>query len=297
MTDRYWSTLTSTCGRIESTRFKLLTYNLRSLLIRFSFELPFNEDSRGGSRESNIRLVPPFMQMGLYLLDEKNSTQRLAYEQILTLFISSLKESKLSWLDSMNKEENIHFCLILSLFLHSKEEWIFWKFNLFERLLFQIFVDHFPSIGSSSASSSDSNNNKQQDQQQKEENSSVDINYLFKLSKPILLFFSLIDKFQVLFKGDSNVNPSVDGTVSHSSNEQWIVDLKDKLKSKSSELSDQSKQLLDDAEDMLFPCESFTELIDEAGILPNILERSDSVDNFILNSLAEYKSLRKGGSS
>ena len=292
MVDRYWSTLYSTCGRVDSSsKFKLISFNLRSLLNRFSFELPFNDDSRGGGRESNIQLIPTFFLMGLYMLDDKN--QRKLNNQTISQFLSQV--DRLVWFQNLLKEENVHYHLITSLFLLSKEEWSKWKFYLFERLFFQAIFEHVPislitgkkEENQSSASPQQSNPSGNDGNHQ---NVEVPEN-LFKLLRPSLLFFGFIDKLHSLLKSNSSLPVSDDPVISHKSDENWIVSIRDSLKNRGNEISEKTQKLLEEANDTLYPIESFDEFYDEIGIVNSVLSNYNTYEEFLNTSFSQYVSI------
>lgn len=44
-------------------------HDLKHLLLKFAWEKSFSEDSGGGGRESNVKLVPYLIHMALYVLN------------------------------------------------------------------------------------------------------------------------------------------------------------------------------------------------------------------------------------
>ncbi len=44
-------------------------HDLKHLLLKFVYERSFSEDSGGGGRESNVKLVPYLIHMALYVLN------------------------------------------------------------------------------------------------------------------------------------------------------------------------------------------------------------------------------------
>ena len=81
-------------GRIESPRFRLAVHDLRSLLERFAYDQSFSADSLGGGRDSNVKLIPFMVQLGLFLLDRKASSQRATYDRAMAAFVA---EEPSSW--------------------------------------------------------------------------------------------------------------------------------------------------------------------------------------------------------
>lgn len=74
--EKYWSTLHTTVGRIESSHFRLLAHDLKFLLLYFAKEQSLAVHSHGGAKESNIKFIPFLIQMGFNLLDSPKKLTR-----------------------------------------------------------------------------------------------------------------------------------------------------------------------------------------------------------------------------
>jgi E3 ubiquitin-protein ligase UBR4 len=262
MVENYWSVLSGSCGRCDMSRFKLISHDLRFIFHRFAFELPFNEDSRGGNRESNIRLIPPFMKMGFYLL-EHGSDKRSVNEQNLSGFLTS---DHAAWFKPPKREraDNSEFYATLSLFLLSFVEWEKFKFLFLERLLLESFME------------------------------GIDVesempNDLFGASKKALVFFFMLDQVQQRIKSELPVpeNLSDDSRVNHASNAPWITQLQENLRCKFDELDRVMISLLEPYEQAVLPCKSFQEF--PSLNIPHDL----TVENFVTNTWTQARELSK----
>jgi E3 ubiquitin-protein ligase UBR4 len=60
---QWWSNLQH-AGRVETSRCRLLAHDMKLLLLRFALEESFSTYSKGGGRESNIKLLPYLTLMG-----------------------------------------------------------------------------------------------------------------------------------------------------------------------------------------------------------------------------------------
>ena len=70
--ETFWSTI-SFRSQFTISRFELLSEDLRLLITRFAYEESFSEYSKGGGKESNIKLIPFMVQMGTHLLKKSTS--------------------------------------------------------------------------------------------------------------------------------------------------------------------------------------------------------------------------------
>ena len=220
--DNYWVTLSDTCGRCDSSRFRLLSHDLKTLLNRYSKGISFSEDSRGGGQESNINMIPFIIQMGMFILDQKEGNQRKLHEQSLSQFLSTDKDL---WIKSTNKIDNVYYNLILSIFLQSKEEWIKWKSYYLERIIIQEFND---------TTIDTSFNNDDEKYSEK----------LLSICKPALLFLILIDQIHNQFKISSKESIPSDTTVEHDKNTDWIKSISKEIQESPSTAVDTANNVL-----------------------------------------------------
>ena len=109
--EQWWSHLQH-AGRVDASRCRLLAHDIKLLLLRFALEESFSTYSKGGGRESNIKLLPYLVLMATFLLDARASPQRLEQQRALS-----------TWLGGAGQLENVLFMLVMSLLLQSPEEW------------------------------------------------------------------------------------------------------------------------------------------------------------------------------
>ena len=83
-----WTNL-ALVGRVESPRPRLLVHDIKLLLLRFALEDSFSTDSRGGGRESNMKLLLYLVQMANYLLDKRTAPQRRTYHRTLSAYVAA----------------------------------------------------------------------------------------------------------------------------------------------------------------------------------------------------------------
>ena len=253
--DRYWNNLQHMCGRCESTRFRLLAHDLRLLLLRLATESSFAEDSKGGTRETNFISAPFFMQMGLFLLDQTAGAQRRVYEGSLTQF---LKQEKDVWLQNASQIDNVCFMSVLSLHLQSIEEWNATKRIFLDRCLLHSFIFNSHLLKA--------NNNNNNNNEEKNEGKEVTEEMLFKASRSMLIYFSIIDKLQATLKKKSSIPPAEDRTISHKLDEQWIESLKKNLRENDYQSTEDFKEILREMEqETFFVFENFDEFFEVSG--------------------------------
>lgn len=75
--------------------------------------------------------------MGIFLLDGKGSTQRKVYEKILSQFLSQPVDA---WTNTFLTADNVHYMLVLSLFLQTSEEWRDTKIIYLKKIIAQTTV-------------------------------------------------------------------------------------------------------------------------------------------------------------
>merc|ERR1712130_604687 len=172
--DAYWTHYVNQCGRCDLNKYRLLVHDLRQLLNRLAVQGSFSEDSRGGGRESNICIVPFFVQMGLYLLD-RDSTRK-GQEQALEQFVS--REQK-DWSKDLTDLDNAHYYVASALFVLGWEAWNAKKMELLQRILYESLAE-----------------NKSADGEE------VSSEVLFSKCKAPLMFFALVDQFQRRMKSE-----------------------------------------------------------------------------------------------
>ncbi|KAJ1471911.1 E3 ubiquitin ligase, partial [Baffinella frigidus] len=71
--ERYWASIAQ-MGRYEGSRFRMIVYDTRVLLLRLASRRSFSLESGGGSALSNVQLLPFLIQMGYHSLGDPASS-------------------------------------------------------------------------------------------------------------------------------------------------------------------------------------------------------------------------------
>lgn len=121
------NTCSQSIGRVDAPRCRLLVHDTKLLLLRFALGESFSTYSKGGGRESNIKLLPYFVQMATFLLDSPAQPQRAMYKRILATWIAQEP--------TRHGPDSVLYMLVLSLLLHSPEEWATLRLLFLRRLL------------------------------------------------------------------------------------------------------------------------------------------------------------------
>ena len=113
------------------TNFECCVYDLRILLSRFSSRISFSVDANGGGPSHNMLYLPFLVQLGLYILDDYDTTSsRAMYEKALCSFIVSDMSNT-----SNPSYELIYFLMTSSIFLLSYDEWLAHRYTLLQHFL------------------------------------------------------------------------------------------------------------------------------------------------------------------
>ncbi|KYQ89094.1 hypothetical protein DLAC_10325 [Tieghemostelium lacteum] len=269
--DKYFNTLNN-ITRFDGPRFRLLAHDLKLLVLRFAKDESFSSDSKGGGKESNIRIVPFFVQFGMFLLDQKivgtvtnqiHHLRRPHFEKLLEKFLNMPLETAIQSMVQSSSPDNVPYFLVLSLYLLSPKEWETNKFNYLTRTLLYAFAEYFSNSKQPSST---------------EESPSVDT--LFTICRPWLIFYSLIAKFHQLIRPDSlNLN-----------DQNWIVEIKSYLANSSNKIQTELKGILSAYQDELKEFADFMEFFDDLSLLKNVMDDSKDSNQYAVKL---YQSIRK----
>ena len=69
MTYSRHNTYLQECTGVRDASYTYNLHDLKHLLLKFAHEKSFSEDSGGGGRESNVKLIPYLIHMALYVLN------------------------------------------------------------------------------------------------------------------------------------------------------------------------------------------------------------------------------------
>ena len=318
--ERFFSNLQNNCGRCDSTRFRLVSHDLKSLLLRFSREESLSADSRGGGRESNIKSLPFFLQMGLHLLDSQGGAQRRMFEKNLSYWLtldhwptvngdpviadgeaaaSSLSTSRGS--PSLMSPAGSASSPSLSGMEVSGSSAVTLSTtdDVHFMAVLSLFLLSYPqwkrlrasflrrclltAAGSGNYSYWSSLSPKQQ----------------FQRVRPAFIFFALIDKLQEVLKKGCRADDegSVSNRIRNAAEEEWIMGLKKNLKEQDSKIVEEmGGNLLGSLEDSYLCFESSQEFLDELGLLGDVLSYTSDHQDVISKAFRAAKEFgQKGG--
>ena len=69
ITENRHNTYLQECTGVRDASYTYTLHDLKHLLLKFAYEKSFSEDSGGGGRESNVKLIPYMIHMALYVLN------------------------------------------------------------------------------------------------------------------------------------------------------------------------------------------------------------------------------------
>ncbi|XP_071445233.1 E3 ubiquitin-protein ligase UBR4 isoform X2 [Hetaerina americana] len=227
------------CTGHRDISYSSTVHDLKLLLLRFSQERAFHEDTGGGGPQSNMHLVPYLIHMALYVINTTRSGPR--EEKALTTYLDNSVPDR--WLDSSFEADGPLYYAALSPLLHSGQRWAQGtKLSHLRRLLVCAHARH-TDVGSGASG-------RLADATPKD----------YAIYKPYLVFFGLVDGiYNHFFK---KVNASGD--------EQWPSVLADYIRHNDESLLKASESLLAVYREELLTCASFSEFCDVAGLLGDI---------------------------
>lgn len=271
--DKYWLNMNNIQRIDSSSRFRLLVHDFKFLLRYFAKEESFSIHSQGGGKESNIKLIPCFMQMALYFADEKGAIQRKIYEKALTQFLAQpVTESEIAI-------DDVFFMLILSLLFHNLTEWKEAKPIFLKRVLTLAFLEELNKLAP---------NTSQESPFVTTLASLKDEKRVFEVTRPGLIFLFLVDQLHQMYKSSKVSNES---TIPHKpEEEEWIIEMK-KLILDDLTLSraEKTNELLRSYEEELTKFESVGEFFDQLNLLNVVLKEAKSEIEFIQNIFQNIK--------
>jgi len=237
------------CTGVRDATYAFTVHDLKHLLIKFSHEKSFSEDTGGGGRESNIYLVPYIMHMALYVINTTRSVGR--EEKNLSNF---LKLSVDKWVENSFETEGALYWTVMALHINDVDNWKKIRLQLLKRI---IVLAHARNVSSGGASSLT-------DKAVKE----------YSVYKPYLMFFGLANCLPTILFAKCHVEPE----------SNWSSALAEYIRNNDQLLQENAKKVLSTFEDELLPCETFEEFCDVAGLLEDIAE-PDKLISEVLQSL------------
>ena len=126
--EQWWANMAH-IGRVDAPRCRLVVHDIKLLLLRFALEESFSTYSKGGGRESNLKMLPYLVQMATFLFDA-SSMQRRAHQQALSTYVTALAEGTVPTTPAAAAAASAGagfdtpvYMLVSSLLLHSLAEW------------------------------------------------------------------------------------------------------------------------------------------------------------------------------
>jgi len=304
----FWGSVQNT-GRVDAPRCRLLAHDLKLLLMRFAYEESFSHYSKGGGRESNIKLVPYMIQMTSFLLDANGEVQRRSYQRTLSAFLADAAGSN----PRQAAGESVYYQLVLSLVLQSATEWQASRLNFLrsvlrhcgtgaarERAALQVpgsplssplpgparsplrapgrspgfgAAGMSPGLGAATISPGEPEAVMLPPAAAPSTRSS-DIASLFTVSKPGLVFMAIIDKLHDVLKGKRSWQPQADG-------KPWTTLMRERLRYHDQAVLSELSEFLGEYQDELLQLGDFQEAFDVLGLLGEVLQADSSVESFV----------------
>jgi E3 ubiquitin-protein ligase UBR4 len=228
-------------------------HDLKLLLMRFAQEKSFHEDAGGGGPQSNMHLAPYLLFYALYNLFSSRSTS----EKSLMTYLNTPPSER--WLECAYEVEGPCYQITLSLALHTLELWNKHKKTHLKRL---ITIGHVRLISPNVLMKTLGDGEKEQRD--------------YNTYKPYLMLWSIIDLiYNKFFK-----------IVTTPKEEDWPISLFDYIRHNDEAMMKSCSDTLTTMTEEYYPCTSFGEFCDVAGLLGDI----DNPEEFIGEILAELPS-------
>uniref|UniRef100_A0A7S3AUZ1 E3 ubiquitin ligase UBR4 C-terminal domain-containing protein n=1 Tax=Haptolina ericina TaxID=156174 RepID=A0A7S3AUZ1_9EUKA len=306
--EQWWTTVQS-IGRVDAPRCRLLVHDTKLLLLRFALGESFSTYSKGGGRESNIKLLPYFVQMATFLLDSPAQPQRAMYKRILATWIAQEP--------TRHGPDSVLYMLVLSLLLHSPEEWATLRLLFLRRLLqysraegrdrYSLMLPvsptaspairgrspgsgRSPALGpASSPLDSASSGGAAMLPPSAAQVVTSDTSQpavataplsVFEACRPMLCFFALIERLQAILKGPRSWQPATSAK-SVANEEQWVADMRERIRHCDQQVLKELGLLLREYEDEILQMNDFQEFFDVLGVLQQVLQQAESSEAFV----------------
>lgn len=254
-----------------SSRFRQQMHETRALLVKIAFKESLSQDSLGGGRESNLKLVPFLVQMGLYYA-KSNSTQSP----------TSLLNSLQSYVDapasfpSGSEADDVCYYLTMSLHLFSKADFEKNRLKMFTRVLL-LALRRAGAIA------------KQQQKQAIAAMVTPTVTDKFnEAAQPLLVLFSVVSLLHtdilvpVPSASSATSTPTAAAAPSPTAAASALVEERHALlRDHSSVVIRRVHDLLGRLDDEIFPLELCEEFADVLGLLDEIIALHGSVDGYL----------------
>ncbi|XP_039287887.1 protein purity of essence [Nilaparvata lugens] len=240
------------CTGHRDISYASTVHDLKLLLLRFSHEKSFHDDTGGGGPQSNMHIIPYLLHMALYVI---NSTRCGAREEKnLCSFLEVTAPEK--WVESCFDAEGPLYFATLSLLLHAPTRWARTRISHLRRLIVLAHARHLQPAPA----------------QGKVTDLAVKDYAVYKSS---LVFFAMIDAiYRYHFK-----------KVPVASEDQWTTALADYIRHNDEALMKASEKLMSFYSNELLPSTSFEEFCDVVELFDEIPSPSTFISE-VLNLIA-----------
>ncbi|XP_069121893.1 E3 ubiquitin-protein ligase UBR4-like isoform X2 [Argopecten irradians] len=223
------------CTGVRDPTYLYTIHDLKILLLRFSQERSFSDDSGGGGRQSNVHLIPHMMHMALYVINTTRSFSR--EEKNLTTFLDQPKEK---WIENSYETEGALYWTVMALHVMSYEKWKQHRLKFLERVL---VLAHTRTVSPGGAKSLSSKTAKE-----------------YSAYKPYMVFYGLV--IALYDKVYKKVTVTPDGV--------WSNQAADYIRNNDRLLVESCDRVMSAFEEEMLPCESLAEFIDVIGMLEDV---------------------------
>ncbi|XP_078604123.1 E3 ubiquitin-protein ligase UBR4-like isoform X2 [Branchiostoma floridae x Branchiostoma japonicum] len=234
------------CTGIREPTYQLNIHDLKLLLLRFAQEMSFSDESGGGGRESNMRVVPYMIHNCLYVINTTRAVPR--EEKTINTFLQATPDK---WVALSYEVDGPLYLTLLALLVLSPERWKDVRLQFLSRLIVLAQARHLTPGGTSRLSS-------------------VEVQS-FAVYKPVLIYFGLID---CLYNMLQKVDVSQPG--------DWSKALAAYVRSNDQHVLETADKLLERYQEQMLPVESIAEYLDVVGLLGEI----QNTDTFVSSILA-----------
>ncbi|XP_036368081.1 E3 ubiquitin-protein ligase UBR4 isoform X5 [Octopus sinensis] len=243
------------CTGVRDPSYPYTIQDIKLLLLRFSHEKSFSEDSGGGGRQSNMHLVPYLMHMALYVINTTRSVPR--EEKNLSNFLEMPKEK---WVENCFEAEGPLYWSVMAVHILSPQKWRDHRVSLIERLFILAHARNVCSTGAKALP----------DRTLKD----------LSVYKPAFVFFGLLsglyDKiFKICFEFQK-VTVGNDGS--------WSSAIAEHIRHNDKSLLETCDRLVASYEQEMLPCESIMEFFDVFGLLEDV----PNPEQFFTNLLSSF---------
>jgi len=230
---------------IRETTYTLSVHDLKLLMIRFSENLSFSEDSGGGGRESNINLIPYMIHSILYSINTAKYVTR--EERNLNSFL----ESSEKLVQNSFECDNVFYYISMALVIMKPTDWKSNRVKFLQRIL---FTAHSRLVNTPSSD--------------KQKLNSVTIQE-FKKYKPALLFIGLVDLFykhlnSKILADENNETTNLNVV------QTWTEKFGNYIRHNDIAIMEICRKVLKDFEEELLVCEDWLEMFDVMGFLEDV---------------------------